>query len=137
MFFGVPIVMAYNLFACILRALGDGKTPLHAMIVASFVNIALDLLFVLVFHWGIAGAAVATLIAQLVSSLFCLWHPPYRYSVASQGALPAAPRHGQTAALPSAPPWPSKRRHFNRWHDRPVRRKRFRRDLHRRVYGDQ
>ncbi len=74
MFFGVPIVMAYNLFACILRALGDGKTPLHAMIVASFVNIALDLLFVLVFHWGIAGAAVATLIAQLVSSLFCLWH---------------------------------------------------------------
>lgn len=74
MFFGVPIVMAYNLFACILRALGDGKTPLHAMVVACFTNVALDLLFVLVFHWGIAGAAIATLIAQLVSSLFCLWH---------------------------------------------------------------
>ncbi len=74
MFYGIPIVMAYNLFACMLRALGDGKTPLHAMIVAAFVNIALDLLFVLVFHWGIAGAAAATLIAQLVSSLFCLWH---------------------------------------------------------------
>ncbi len=72
MYGGIPIVMAYNLFACILRSLGDGKTPLNAMILASFVNIALDLLFVLVFHWGIAGAAVATLIAQLFSALFCL-----------------------------------------------------------------
>lgn len=72
MFVGIPIVMAYNLLACILRSLGDGQTPLNAMIVAALTNIALDLLFVLVFHWGIAGAAVATLIAQLVSSLFCL-----------------------------------------------------------------
>lgn len=68
MFAGIPIVMAYNLLACILRSLGDGKTPLHAMIVASFTNIALDLLFVMVFHWGIAGAAIATLLAQLVSA---------------------------------------------------------------------
>lgn len=74
MFLGVPIVMAYNLFASVLRALGDGKTPLHAMIVASFVNIVLDLVFVVGFGWGIAGAASATLIAQLVSGLFCLWH---------------------------------------------------------------
>ena len=73
-YFGVPIVLAYNLLASILRALGDGKTPLYAMVVASFTNIALDLLFVLVFHWGIAGAAIATLIAQMVSSLYCLWH---------------------------------------------------------------
>lgn len=74
MFLGLPIVMAYNLFACILRSLGDGQTPLRAMAVASFTNIVLDLLFVLVFHWGIAGAAAATLIAQLVSGLFCLCH---------------------------------------------------------------
>ncbi len=74
MFLGIPIVMAYNFLATILRSLGDGKTPLHAMIVAALTNIALDLLFVLVFGWGIAGAAVATLIGQLVSSLFCLWH---------------------------------------------------------------
>lgn len=71
MFFGIPIVMLYNLLACILRSLGDGQTPLNAMIVAAFVNIGLDLLFVLVFRWGIAGAAAATLIAQLVSSIFC------------------------------------------------------------------
>lgn len=74
MFLGLPIVMAYNLFASILRSLGDGQTPLRAMVVASITNIVLDLLFVLVFHWGIAGAAVATLIAQLVSGLFCLTH---------------------------------------------------------------
>lgn len=74
MYLGVPIVMAYNLLASILRALGDGKTPLHAMIVAALTNIVLDMLFVLVFHFGIAGAAVATLIAQLISGFFCLYH---------------------------------------------------------------
>ena len=74
MYLGVPIVMAYNLLASILRSLGDGRTPLHAMVVAAVTNIALDLLFVLVFGFGIAGAAVATLIAQLISSLFCLSH---------------------------------------------------------------
>ena len=74
MFWGIPIVMSYNLLACVLRSLGDGQTPLHAMIVAALTNIALDLLFVLVFHLGIGGAAAATLIAQLVSSLFCLYH---------------------------------------------------------------
>ena len=72
MFLGVPIVMAYNLLATILRSLGDGKTPLYAMIVAALSNIILDLLFVLVFQWGIAGAAIATLIAQGISSVYCL-----------------------------------------------------------------
>ena len=72
MFGGIPIVMAYNLFACILRSLGDGKTPLYAMVVASIVNIGVDLLFVLVFHWGIAGAAVATLVAQVCAAVLCL-----------------------------------------------------------------
>ena len=72
MFLGIPIVMAYNLLATILRSLGDGQTPLYAMIVAALTNIALDMLFVLVFHWGIAGAAAATLIAQGISSLYCL-----------------------------------------------------------------
>ncbi len=72
MFLGIPIVMAYNLLASILRSLGDGQTPLNAMIIASITNIILDLIFVLVFNWGIAGAAAATLIAQFISSIFCL-----------------------------------------------------------------
>ena len=72
MFLGIPIVMAYNLLATVLRSLGDGQTPLYAMIVAALSNIVLDMLFVLVFHWGVAGAAAATLIAQGISSLYCL-----------------------------------------------------------------
>lgn len=72
MFLGIPIVMAYNLLATVLRSLGDGQTPLNAMIVAALTNIVLDLLFVLIFHWGIAGAAIATLLAQAVSSIYCL-----------------------------------------------------------------
>ena len=72
MFLGIPVVMAYNLLATILRSLGDGQTPLYAMIVAALSNIVLDLLFVLKFRWGIAGAAVATLIAQGISSIYCL-----------------------------------------------------------------
>ena len=72
MFLGIPVVMGYNLLATILRSLGDGQTPLYAMIVAALSNIGLDLLFVLVFRWGIAGAAAATLIAQAISSVYCL-----------------------------------------------------------------
>ena len=71
MLWGIPLVTAYNLLACILRALGDGKTPLNAMILASITNIGLDLLFVLVLKWGVAGAAAASLIAQTVASIFC------------------------------------------------------------------
>ncbi len=71
-FWGIPVVMAYNLFASVLRALGDGKTPLYAMIFAAFLNIVLDLLFVPILHMGVFGAAAATVIAQLFSGLFCL-----------------------------------------------------------------
>lgn len=71
LFAGLPIMGAYNVQAGILRAVGDAKTPLMAMAVASAVNIALDALFVAVFRWGVAGAAAATLIAQAVSSVYC------------------------------------------------------------------
>ena len=70
-FAGLPIAMAYNVLAAILRAMGDGKTPLYAMIVASVTNIVLDILFVMVFSFGIAGAAVATLIAEAISVVYC------------------------------------------------------------------
>lgn len=71
MFAGIPISMAYNLLAGTLRSIGDSNTPFHAMIISSVVNVVLDLLFVLVFHWGIAGAGVATLIAQLTVPIYC------------------------------------------------------------------
>ena len=71
MLLGIPIVMTYNLLSCILRSLGDGKTPLYAMILAAICNVILDLVFVLVLRWGVQGAAAASLIAQCISSLFC------------------------------------------------------------------
>lgn len=70
---GTLIVTAYNMAAALLRAFGDGKSPLIAMIIAAFMNIGLDLLFVLVFCWGVFGAAIASVMAQLFSFLFCLF----------------------------------------------------------------
>lgn len=72
LFAGIPIVMAYNLLASLLRALGDGRTPLYAMVVASVLNILLDILFVAGLRTGVGGAAIATLIAQAVAALYCL-----------------------------------------------------------------
>ena len=72
LFSAFTVVMGYNLTAGILRALGDGRSPLYAMVLAATINIGLDLLFVAVFRWGVAGAAAATVLAQLCSFLFCL-----------------------------------------------------------------
>lgn len=69
---GTLIVTAYNLSAAILRAFGDGKTPLAAMIIAALLNIVLDIIFVIGFNLGVFGAALASIIAQLVSFVFCL-----------------------------------------------------------------
>lgn len=69
---GTLVVMGYNMSAAILRALGDGKTPLAAMAISAFLNIGLDCLFVFVFDWGIVGAAVASVIAQGVSFVYCV-----------------------------------------------------------------
>ncbi len=68
---GALPTMAYNLQASILRALGNGRMPLISMIIAAATNIALDLLFVVGFGWGVAGAAIATVIAMCVSSIIC------------------------------------------------------------------
>ena len=68
---GLTVIMFFNLEASLLRALGDGRSPLIAMVIASCANIGLDLLFVMGFHLGIAGAAAATLIAQGISCIYC------------------------------------------------------------------
>ena len=68
-FFGIAATFLYNFFACLLRALGNSVAPLLFLAVAAVLNIGLDLVFVLVFHWGVAGAAAATVIAQYVSGL--------------------------------------------------------------------
>lgn len=70
-FIGIPAIAAYNIFASVLRALGNSRSPLIAMIIASLINVILDLLFVAGFHWGVAGAAIATITAQAFSALYC------------------------------------------------------------------
>ena len=67
-FAGVSGLLVYNMGSGILRAVGDSKRPLYFLILSSFLNIVLDLLFVLVFKMGIAGAAVATIISQFISA---------------------------------------------------------------------
>ena len=79
LFAGLPAVFFFNYCSAMLRAVGDGKTPLIAMAVASVVNILLDILAVFVLKWGIAGAAIATLLAQCLSGCICIikiWRTP-------------------------------------------------------------
>ena len=69
---GIPLVGMYNHASSMLRALGDSRTPLVFLLVASAINIGLDLLFVCVFGMGVFGAAVATLAAQFLAGASCL-----------------------------------------------------------------
>lgn len=71
-FAGIPFIFLYNLLSGYLRSLGDSKTPLMFLILSSLLNIALDLLFILVFHMGVFGASLATVISQGISGLLCL-----------------------------------------------------------------
>ena len=68
-FAGLIATFLYNFFACLLRAVGNSVAPLWFLGAAAILNVGLDLLFVLVFSWGIAGAAIATVLAQYVSGI--------------------------------------------------------------------
>jgi len=69
---GTIAVAVYNFAAQAMRALGDSKTPLIFLIVSSFINVGLDILFVCVFKWSVVGAGLATIISQAVSAILCL-----------------------------------------------------------------
>ncbi len=70
---GCPITMAYNYAAFHLRAYGNSKAPLIATVIAALCNIVLDILFVGPFGWGIAGAIVATVVAQLIAAVYSFY----------------------------------------------------------------
>lgn len=80
-FLGIPATMLYNLLSGIIRSLGDSRTPLFFLIFSSLLNVALDLLFILMFRMGVAGAGWATLLSQLISGLLCLWQIVRRFPV--------------------------------------------------------
>ena len=79
-FWGILATFLYNYFACLLRAVGNSVAPLIFLAVSSVMNIALDLWFVLGFHWGVAGAAFATVLSQYVSGIglavYTYWKTP-------------------------------------------------------------
>src|SRR5699024_9590170 len=89
-FLGMIPQILYNMGTNILRAAGDSKRPLYFLIVASLVNIVLDVVFIAVFHWGVAGAALATVISQVASAVLTL-----RCLAGSQGM----PWHLSTAKM--------------------------------------
>ncbi|MDO4622826.1 MAG: MATE family efflux transporter [Eubacteriales bacterium] len=75
---GILVNCMYNGMSAVLRALGDSITPLVVLVIASLLNVVLDLLFVVGFHMGVAGVAVATVLAQAVSAVFCFLYTIHR-----------------------------------------------------------
>ncbi len=80
-FMGIPATYLYNILSGIIRSLGDSKTPLVFLTLSSFLNIGLDLMCILVFHMGVAGAAVATVASQLISGILCLFYMIKKFEI--------------------------------------------------------
>lgn len=80
-FVGIPFTFFYNLLAAIMRALGDSNTPFWFLLFSTVLNILLDLFAILVLGWGVPGAAIATLVSQVVSALACYWYLMHRFDI--------------------------------------------------------
>lgn len=83
-FVGMPFFMLYNYGAAILRAVGDTKRPLLFLIISGSVNVVLNLIFVIRFHMGVAGVAIATVISQAISCVLvlrCLYRTESSYQL--------------------------------------------------------
>ena len=76
---GIVAQALYNYLASVLRALGDSKRPLYFLVIAALLNIVLDLVFVLVFSWGVFGVALATILAQICSWVFGIFYINRKY----------------------------------------------------------
>lgn len=81
LFIGIPFSFYYNLLSSIIRALGDSRTPFNFLMLSTILNILLDLLCILVFGWGVAGAAIATVVAQGISALLCFRYMRQKYEI--------------------------------------------------------
>lgn len=80
-FAGIPLTFLYNITSGLIRALGDSKTPVFFLVLSSVLNIALDLIFILVFHWDVQGAALATVISQGVAGIACLFYMLKKFDI--------------------------------------------------------
>lgn len=80
-FLGIPVIYLYNLLSGFIRSLGDSKSPLMFLIISSLLNIVLDLLLIINFKMGVAGAAWATVISQGISGVLCLVYIRKKYEI--------------------------------------------------------
>lgn len=78
---GLIATTMYNMLASIIRALGDSKTPLYFLIIASVINIILALIFIQIFHMGVPGSAIAVILSQAVSVLLCVIFIKYKFPI--------------------------------------------------------
>lgn len=81
LFLGIPAIYLYNLLSGIIRSLGDSTTPLIFLLVSSVLNIILDLFTIIVLHMGVAGAAWATVTAQGVSGILCIFYMKKKFTI--------------------------------------------------------
>ena len=105
-FLGIPFTILYNLLASILRSVGDSKTPFYFVMFSSVLNIGLDVFTIVVLHWGVAGAAAATVFSQAVSGILCLItilrrFPDIHLKKADCVWKPAVAKHTAAMAIPT------------------------------------
>ncbi|RKI92500.1 MATE family efflux transporter [Parablautia intestinalis] len=80
-FLGIPATYLYNILSGIIRSMGDSRTPLLFLLLSSGLNIGLDVLCIVAFKMGVAGAAVATVVSQLISGLLCLYYMIKKFEI--------------------------------------------------------
>ena len=80
-FLGIPFLAVYNVYSAALRGMGDSRAPFLAVLISSVVNVALDLYFVAVLHWGVSGAAIATVVSQAAMTVFIILYAVKKYPV--------------------------------------------------------
>ncbi len=107
---GVPLVAVYNYASSMLRALGDSKTPLYFLILSCIINVILDIVFIQYFHMNVFGAALATIISQIISGIGCLIYAfrrnPYFHISRQEAAYsPMIVKKAVKIGLPLAMQW--------------------------------
>lgn len=81
---GIPVTMAYNMGSAVLRSVGNSATPLIVLLISSGMNVVMNYVFAKIFLWGVAGLAIATILAQLLSAVYTIWYVVKKYEIKVQ-----------------------------------------------------
>lgn len=80
-FAGMPFMAVYNVYSAVLRGIGDSKTPFYSVILSSFANVVLDILLVGPLQMHVEGAAAATVLSQILMTVYVVWYSSGRYEI--------------------------------------------------------